>query len=251
MRRSWPGRSEGRTRQPGSTSQREDRLEAGSEDVGSRPVRPGSRSLPGGRYPIGGGMTVNLPPGPDGEGVHPHSVRAAGSPARLPHLRGAVRRRPGRDDSAEHLGPGGLRSWPDPPEPHATKDRVRPARSDEVGDRPCPKGQQLITGGFQRTNFARRRRQLHHRVSGRRNKYLEGDGERLHRPRHQPAAGPAHAIAYCARSNKRILTEVASAPAPVAQGANASATTPGCPGGLRLTSHRLHADSRNAFYAGS
>ena len=63
--------------------------------------------------------------------------------------------------------------------------------------------------------------------------------------------GELTAIAYCARSKKRILTEVSSAPAPVAQGANASATTPNCPGNLRLTTTGFALDSRNAFYAGS
>ena len=37
----------------------------------------------------------------------------------------------------------------------------------------------------------------------------------------------------------------------MAQGANASATTPSCPGRLRLTTTGFALDSRNAFYAGS
>src|SRR3954454_7022695 len=34
---------------------------------------------PGGRYPIGGGMTVNAPPGSDGEGAYPHSYERLGA----------------------------------------------------------------------------------------------------------------------------------------------------------------------------
>ena len=34
---------------------------------------------PGGRYPIGGGMTVNQPPGLDGEGIYPHSFERLGA----------------------------------------------------------------------------------------------------------------------------------------------------------------------------
>jgi hypothetical protein len=63
--------------------------------------------------------------------------------------------------------------------------------------------------------------------------------------------GELTAIAYCTTSKKRILTEVSSAPAPVAQGANGSATTPDCPGNLRLTTTGFALDSRNGFYAGS
>ena len=37
----------------------------------------------------------------------------------------------------------------------------------------------------------------------------------------------------------------------MAQGANAAATTPDCPGSLRLTTTGFALDNRNAFYAGS
>ena len=63
--------------------------------------------------------------------------------------------------------------------------------------------------------------------------------------------GELTAIAYCSKSTKRILAEVSSAPVPVAQGANGSATTPDCPGNLRLTTTGFALDSRNGFYAGN
>src|SRR5262249_34886429 len=34
---------------------------------------------PGGTAPIGGGMQVSVPPGPDGEGVYPHSYERLGA----------------------------------------------------------------------------------------------------------------------------------------------------------------------------
>ena len=63
--------------------------------------------------------------------------------------------------------------------------------------------------------------------------------------------GELTAIAYCSKAKGPILTEVASTPAPVPSGMNASATTPDCPSGLRLTATGFSLDSRNAFYAGS
>jgi hypothetical protein len=63
--------------------------------------------------------------------------------------------------------------------------------------------------------------------------------------------GELTAIAYCSRSKRRILTEVSSAPTPIAQGANGTATSPKCPGSLRLTTTGFSLDNRNAFYAGS
>src|SRR5262249_46950784 len=63
--------------------------------------------------------------------------------------------------------------------------------------------------------------------------------------------GELTAIAYCARSSKRILTEVSSDSAPVAQMANGSAPTPKCPRSMRLTRTGFALDNRTAFYAGS
>jgi hypothetical protein len=174
---------------------------------------------PGGRYPIGGGMTVSPPPGTDGEGVYPHSYAIC--------ARGQI---------------------PQNPTPHKTV-FILPGQTKSAIAR-CPSGQQLITGGFQRTNFAsdggnyvtesRAVGSRAWKVSG--SAYI-GSGT--------TGGGELTAIAYCARSKKRILTQVSSAPVPVAQGANASATTPNCPGRLRLTTTGFALDSRNAFYAGS
>jgi hypothetical protein len=63
--------------------------------------------------------------------------------------------------------------------------------------------------------------------------------------------GELSAVAYCVRHRAPILREVSSMPAAVPAGANAPATTPSCPGSLRLTTTGFSLDSRNAFYAGS
>ena len=205
---------------------------------------------PGGRYPIGGGMTVNLPPGPDGEGIYPHSYERLGAQLGFHISEVLYDASPSLDHSAQHHRPGGLRPWPDPPEPHAAQDRVHAARSDEVSDRPLPEGPAADHRRLPAHQLRERRRQLHHRVSGRRNECLEGDGQRLHRQRHDRRRR-AHRDRLLRQEQEADSHEVASTPAPVAQGANASATTPDCPGDLQLTSTGFALDSRNAFYAGS
>src|SRR5262249_22962253 len=114
----------------------------------------------------------------------------------------------------------------------------------------CPGGQQLITGGFQRTNFgsdggdyvteSRAVGTNAWKVTG--SAFL-GWG--------QTGGGELTAIAYCSKAKGPILSEVASTPVPVADHMNAAATTPSCPNGLRLTTTGFALDSRNAFYAGN
>ena len=205
---------------------------------------------PGGRYPIGGGMTVNLPPGPDGEGIYPHSYERLGAQLGF-HISEVL-----YDSSPSVTTPRNITvqavcargQIPQNPTPHKTVFML-PGQTKSAIAR-CPKGQQLITGGFQRTNFAsdggnyitesRAAGTNAWKVTG---SAFIGSGT--------TGGGELTAIAYCARSKKPILTEVASAPAPVAQGGNASATTPDCPDDLQLTSTGFALDSRNGFYAGS
>ena len=205
---------------------------------------------PGGRYPIGGGMTVNLPPSPDGEGVYPHSFERLGAQRGF-HISEVL-----YDPNWSSTTPRNITlqavcargQIPQNPTPHKTV-FILPGQTKSAIAR-CPKGQQLITGGFQRTNFgsdggnyiteSRAIGGNAWKVTG---SAFIGSGT--------TGGGELTAIAYCATSRKRILTEVSSAPAPVAQGANGSATTPDCPGNLRLTTTGFALDSRNGFYAGS
>jgi hypothetical protein len=205
---------------------------------------------PGGRYPIGGGMTVNEPPGPDGEGVYPHSFERLGAQRGF-HISEVL-----FDANWSLTSPRNITvqavcahgQIPQNPTPHKTV-FILPGQTKSAIAR-CPNGQQLVTGGFQRTNFAsdggnyitesRAVGTNAWKVTG--SAYI-GSGT--------TGGGELTAIAYCATSKKRILTEVASTPAPVAQGANGSAISPDCPGNLRLTTTGFSLDSRNAFYAGS
>jgi hypothetical protein len=205
---------------------------------------------PGNTYPIGGGMLANQPPDPDGEGVYPHSYERLGAQRGF-HVTTVL-----YDLSWDSTTPRKVTvqavcargQIPQNPTPHKTV-FILPGQTKSAIAR-CPKGQQLITGGFQRTNFASdggnyvtESRAVGTRAWKVTGSAFIGTGT--------TGGGELTAIAYCVRSNKRILTEVASAPVPVAQGANASATTPKCPGSLRLTTTGFALDSRNAFYAGS
>lgn len=205
---------------------------------------------PGGRYPIGGGMTVNAPPGSDGEGAYPHSYERLGAQRGF-HISAVL-----FDSNWSTTTPRSITvqaicahgQIPQNPTPHKTV-FILPGQVKSAIAR-CPKGQQLITGGFQRTNFAsdggnyitesRAVGTNAWKVTG--SAYI-GSGT--------TGGGELTAIAYCSRSKRRILTEVSSAPTPVAQGANGTATTPKCPGSLRLTTTGFSLDNRNAFYAGS
>ena len=205
---------------------------------------------PGGRYPIGGGMTVNEPSGLDGEGVYPHSYERLGAQRGF-HI-SEVLYDPNwssttpRDITVQAVCARG--QIPQNPTPHKTV-FILPGQTKSAIAR-CPGGQQLITGGFQRTNFgsdggdyiteSRAVGSNAWKVTG---SAFIGSGT--------TGGGELTAIAYCARSKKRILTEVNSAPVPVALGTNASVTTPDCPGNLRLTTTGFALDSRNAFYAGN
>src|SRR3954453_12581413 len=128
------------------------------------------------------------------------------------------------------------------PSPHATVF----IRSDQTKSvtASCPKGQFLIAGGFQRTNFDS--------TGGNYITESRADGPRAWRVTGSAfggsGGGELTAIAYCVKHRGAILTEV-SASAPIAFGATATATTPSCPAGLRLTSTGF-TSSPSAFYAG-
>jgi hypothetical protein len=205
---------------------------------------------PRGSYPIGGGMSVNIPPGPDGEGVYPHSYERLG--AQLGFHISEVLYDPTHDSTTPRnvtvQSVCARGQFPQNPTPHKTV-FILPGQTKTATAR-CPKGQVLITGGFQRTNFA----------SDGGNYIVESraDGPNAWRVTGSAfigsgttGGGELTAIAYCVKHGSALLTEV-SASAPVPAGQNASVTTPQCPAGLTLTSTGFSLNgSRNAFYSGS
>jgi hypothetical protein len=205
---------------------------------------------PGKAYPIGGGMEVNLPPGSDGEGIYPHSYERLGAQRGF-HVSAVLYdltwgSTTPRNLTIQTVCARGLISQN--PSPHKTV-FIKPGQTKTATAR-CPKGQFLVTGGFQRTNFAS--------DGGNYVTESRADGPGAWRVTGSAftgtrftGGGELTAIAYCVKHNGPILTEVASAPVPVPGATNAAATTPACPQELLMTTTGFSLDGRNGFYAGS
>jgi hypothetical protein len=206
---------------------------------------------PGGTFPIGGGMSVNLPPGPDGEGIYPHSYERLGAQRGF-HVSAVLYDADRSSTTARNITVQAVCARgqiPQNPTPHKTV-FIKPGETKSAIAR-CPKGQFLITGGFQRTNFAS--------DGGNYVTESHADGPSAWKVSGSAftgsdftGGGELTAIAYCSKAKGPILTEVPSMPVPVAHGASAIATTPPCPAGLTLTTTGFSlGDSRNGFYAGN
>ncbi|MGA8217715.1 MAG: hypothetical protein WB771_04055 [Solirubrobacterales bacterium] len=185
---------------------------------------------PGGKFPVGGGMSISPATGSDGEGVYPHSYERLGA-QRGWHISVVV-----LDPSSGSTTPRvvvvqamcGFGVIPATPTPHTTA-YLRPGETKTVRAR-CAKGQYLISGGFQRTDFRSDGGDYvtESHASGPKAWVVSGHA-------YGTGSGELTAIAYCARMKRPKMTEVVSSPAPVAAGGSATTTTPGCPPGKRLT----------------
>jgi hypothetical protein len=186
---------------------------------------------PGGRSPVGGGMTTSPITGPDGEGVYPHSYERLGAQLGWHISVVVLDPSPGqtttRNVTVQALCGFGV--IPATPTPHKTV-FIRPGQTKTVTAR-CPKGQFLVSGGFQRTDFRSDGGDYITESKAVGTKAWTATG-------HAYASGPGEltAIAYCARMKRPILREVVSMPAPIPAGQNTTVTTPACPAGTRLTS---------------
>jgi hypothetical protein len=205
---------------------------------------------PGGKYPIGGGMVAAPEPDAEGEGIYPHSYERLGAQRGF-HISAVLFDATYASTTQRNITIQAVCARgqiPQNPTPHKTV-FILPGQVKSAIAR-CPKGQQLITGGFQRTNFgsdggdyvteSRAVGTNAWKVTG--SAYI-GSGT--------TGGGELTAIAYCSKAKRAILTEVASTPVEVPSGMNAAATTPTCPEGLRLTTTGFALDSRNAFYGGN
>ncbi len=200
---------------------------------------------PRGSFPLGGGMIASPGPGADGEGAYPHSYERLGA-QRGWHINVIL-----YDPSRSSTTPReitiqtvcGRFLRPSNPTPHATI-FIRSGET-KSATAVCPRGQFLIAGGYQRTNFDS--------TGGNYVTESRADGPRAWRVTGSAwggsGGGELTAIAYCVKHRGQILTEV-SASAPIPFGATATATTPSCPPGLRMTSTGFSA-SPSALYAGS
>jgi hypothetical protein len=201
---------------------------------------------PGSTYPLGGGVINHNPPDPDGESIYPHSYERLGAQRGF-HVStilfdGSPQSTTPRQITVQAVCGRGL--IPANPSPHKTV-FIKQGETRSATAR-CPKGQYLITGGFQRTDFGADGGNYitESRADGPRAWRVSGSAFPL-------GGGELTAIAYCVRHKGPILREV-SANADVPAGGTATATTPSCPSGLKLTSTGFSTNgSSNAFFVGS
>ena len=197
------------------------------------------------RYPMGGGfVTTPAATGADPEGIYPHSYERLGA-QRGWHITAWL---------FDPVGDGASRTMTlqvvcgkglvPMSSPHSTT-FVRPGETKTVTAR-CRKGQVLMSGGFQRTDF----------LNDGGNYVTES---RAVGPKAWRVTGSAYgdyggeltSLGYCVRSKRPLLTEVASPAVPVPFGMPTTATTPPCPGRGRLTAGGFSAGgATQTFFAG-
>jgi hypothetical protein len=184
---------------------------------------------PAGKFPVGGGMVQDPPVSADGEGIYPHSYERLGA-QRGWHISVVFYDPAGgssapRDVTVQALCGSGV--IPATPTPHSTA-YVRPGQTKTVTAR-CPRGQFLVSGGFQRTDFRSDGGDYITESHAVGNNAWTASGHAF-----GTGSGELTAIAYCAKMKQPLLQEVTSAPVPIGLGQSASATTTACPGGTRL-----------------
>jgi hypothetical protein len=201
---------------------------------------------PRGTEPVGGGMSQSPGVGSDGDGIYPHSYERLGAQLGFHISVVVLDPSPGQTTTREVTVQAvcGRGVVPATPTPHKTV-WVRSGQTKTVTAR-CPKGQFLVSGGFQRTNF---------RSDGgdyiTESRAVGTKAWRVSGSAYGPTGqGELTSIAYCAKMKKSKLTEVASGPVPVGANQTAAATTPACPRGKRLVAGGFSSGgSSNAFFA--
>jgi hypothetical protein len=198
---------------------------------------------PGKSYPLGGGIVSNPGIGLDGEGIYPHSFERLGA-QRGWHITlwlfdptgdGASRSLTVQAMCGKGLVPMSS--------PHKTT-FVRPGETKSVTSR-CPGGQVLMSGGYQRTDF----------LNDGGNYVTESravgpNSWRVTGTAYGKYGGELTSLGYCVKSKRPLLTEV-SASMPIPFFMAASATTPPCPGGGRMTAGGFSANgSTQTFFGG-
>ncbi len=178
---------------------------------------------PGRLVPLGGGMVSNPPPGPDGEGVYPHSYERLGvqhgwhvtavlfDPSRGSTTPRSVTLQVKCARKQKHVTP-----------PHTTV-YVNPGQTKTI-QATCPGRRHLFGGGFQRTDFVSRGGNYPTESRAVSSKTWQVTGSAF-----GAFGGELTAIGYCRRSKKPLLSEV-SATTTIQPRGFESARTPPCPG---------------------
>jgi hypothetical protein len=208
---------------------------------------------PDGAHPMGGGFLNATPLGADGEGVYSHSYERLGAQGGFHDTATLVD--PSQKSTATHrvmlqvvCGQGLVPTA----SPHATTYVHRHESASVTAH--CPKGTQIFSGGFQRTNFTTPgvKRYGGHVYGG---DYItesraEGtDAWRVSGGATGENGGELTAIAYCGDDSSLPIKEV-STEVSVGEGKTASATTPRCPQGYALIAGGWSfGDSHNGLFA--
>jgi len=197
---------------------------------------------PGKRYPLGGGLIVKPPSNPDGEGLYPHSYERLGAQLGY-HISvilfdGNPSSTTPREATIQVMCARGL--LPANPSPHKTV-FIKQGETRSATAR-CPRGQYLISGGFQRTDFGADGGNYvtESRALGPRAWKVSGGAFPL-------GGGELTAIAYCVRHKGPIISEV-SGSTPVGAQQTATASTPTCPNRQKLTSVGFTENGSNAGF---
>jgi hypothetical protein len=183
---------------------------------------------PGRSFPLGGGFFGTPALGADGEGAYPLSFERLGA-QRGWHVKAWLFNPSGgkvtvRNVTVQVVCGLGLVPMSSPHKTVFTK----PGETKTATAR-CPRGQQLMSGGFQRTDFLDDGGNY---VTE--SRAIESNAWRVSGHAYGAFGGELTAIAYCVRSKTPLVSEV-SASVPLPLGAAATATTPPCPPGGRLT----------------
>ena len=199
---------------------------------------------PGKTYPLGGGMVTSPGLGPDGEGIYPHSFERLGA-QRGWHITAWLFDPTGnganRNLTVQVVCGKGLVPMSSP---HKTA-FVRPGETKTVTS-VCRKGQVLMSGGYQRTDFLNDGGNY---VTE--SRAVSSKAWRVTGTAYGNYGGELTSLGYCVKSKRSLLTEVASPATPVPFGMPATATTPPCPGKGRLTAGGFSAGgATQTFFAG-
>jgi hypothetical protein len=198
---------------------------------------------PGKTFPIGGGMSQTPALGMDGEGVYPHSYERLGAQKGF-HVTSAFidKNGGGATPRTVSLQVQCAKGLVPTESPHKTF-FVLPGQT-KSATATCPGGTKLFSGGFQRSNFLvyGGSYPTESRAVGPKSWQVTGSG-------FGAFGGELTAVALCTKDKSLPLTEV-SASAQIGGGQTASATTPGCPGGRKLTTGGFSFNgSKSAFFA--
>jgi hypothetical protein len=198
-------------------------------------------------FPMGGGLVSNPPPGPDGEGVYPHSYERLGVQrgyhVTTVFIDPSPKRTTARRATLQVVCARGL-------VPHSSPHKTVFVRRNGAATATarCPRGEYLFSGGFQRTNFATPFLEFGGNYATE-SRAIDSQTWRVTGHAAGRDGGELTAIAYCVKSSGPLLAEVVAS-TPVPAGRFAIATTPACPEGHALTAGGFSFNgSRNGFFA--